>query len=94
MFNLNVLLFSIFTLGYSACPDGTTSVPGEIESNWPCLFLSKDRLSFTEAVSKCKSKKGHLVSIPNKYVNKMVSGKNINVFLYRLYDFRTHTTFL
>ncbi|KAE9555546.1 hypothetical protein FO519_001217 [Halicephalobus sp. NKZ332] len=71
----------------ATCPNDTIAIPQTFESNYNCVSLSIGELDFSYAEKVCGTMKGHLLSVPNGYVNTFIadviqkSGINDGFFL-------------
>lgn len=73
------LLLGIFTLVIfvqivtSACPNETYIISDSIGTKWPCVYFANYPLSFANAEYACESRSGHLIPIPNGFINTYIS---------------------
>ncbi|KAE9547233.1 hypothetical protein FO519_009555 [Halicephalobus sp. NKZ332] len=63
----------VFAFVDSTCPDGTYVIPSILGSNWPCMLLSNDTAIYTYAERVCEEHNGHLLPIPNAFVDAFVA---------------------
>ena len=71
-----LLCLLIFVNPSSAtCPSGAISIPPTIGSKWSCLSISFSKKSFLMAELQCQESGGHLISIPNGFVDLFIRRK-------------------
>ncbi|KAE9555556.1 hypothetical protein FO519_001227 [Halicephalobus sp. NKZ332] len=58
----------------SDCPDGSYSIPQDIGSKYNCVILTTNLTYFAQAEQACSYVRGHLIPIPNGYVNTFLAG--------------------
>ena len=69
---LAILFFFVFLeYSYALCPEGSVVVnnPPGTDTKWKCILIDPFEMDFSSAESRCKNKKGHLVSIDNKGID-------------------------
>ena len=68
-----LFLFLLFDISLTACPNGTVTVPSGFGGNWNCVSFISSRMSFVMAEDQCVQLGGHLVSIPNGFVDLFIA---------------------
>ena len=72
-----LFLFLLFNYSLGVCPNGTVTIPSSFGSNWNCLLLSPSKQQFVMAELQCTISNGHLISIPNGFVDLLIAGSYI-----------------
>ena len=68
---LTVLFHQVIAL----CPEGAKEIPSVLGSNWPCVLTNNNwEYDLPHADEVCQLSNGHLISIPNGYVNTFLAG--------------------
>lgn len=69
------IFLSFSNLAVAVCPNGTLTIPSILGSKYNCIFLVQNRTYFVDAETACSAQGGHLISVPNGYVNTFLAGK-------------------
>ncbi|KAE9546831.1 hypothetical protein FO519_009957, partial [Halicephalobus sp. NKZ332] len=66
-----ILLFFDFSL--AECPPEAIIVPSVLQNKWSCLLFNPPGKKFLTAEDQCINKGGHLVSVPNQFLNFFIA---------------------
>ena len=94
MFPKILLLISFTTLffGFATadCPTGTYSIPSNLGSRYNCVNTTTTLAYFAEAEQVCSYANGHLMPIPNGYVNSFLIGKALILDYFTIENYRSY----
>ena len=91
------ILLSFSNSMVSGCPNGTYAILPSLGSSYNCVSLIVNNsvpIYFTQAEQFCTGWGGHLLSIPNGYVNMIILGESIlHLFRHYYHCFRYNRKF-